>query len=127
MGNHWWTAQQINENELDLRNGNKEGKEKSKSKSLTNAEWHEYVRNLHYNKNKLNFSVKGGTQKSTTKKIKFDQNTNDSLYLCGGEFLWWGWYIKRRVSSFFFRFRLEKNYLHIFLINFLIGAPSYSI
>ena len=95
-----WTSGQheIWTNELDFRKCNEEVKKKSKSKSLTNAEWHEYVRNLYYDKNNLNLRLKGGTQKSAQKKIIFDQNTNDSLYLCGGEKLWLIWYIKRGVS-----------------------------
>ena len=102
MGVWLSTEQQIDNGEVDFGNGNKEVKEKNKSKSLTNAEWHEYVRDLHYGKNNLNLSLKGGTQKSAQKKTKFDQNTNYSPYLYSGEFLWWGWYIKGGVSNFLF-------------------------
>ena len=60
-------------------------KEKRKSESLIDAEWHEYVRNLHYGKNILKFSQKGGFQKSVQKKTKLDQNTNDFPYLNSSE------------------------------------------
>ena len=95
----WIPSLKISVDEWDLLKCSEEVKEENKSESLIDTKWHEYVRN-HNNKINLNLSLKGGTQKSAQKKIIFNQNTNDSLYLCGGEFLWWGWYIKRRVSNF---------------------------